>query len=229
MSRIGMQADDAVTSNGTQNGQQRIPHRTSTVVFPSPMRRFGLVLVLLVPCLAGCSSGATADATPTPIPVVSHSREVRKELNELLEKSNKVFHAGCRDEEKGACMDTSRVCPADRKAIGGLAAAAAKKAPVVIEWEEARVTWEKNEGVDSQYWFVKPDGSGLHYYRVAGPTDIAIDCGNGVYCGWHKTEVAAGTLLANNTLTLTPRDAKEPLADISACPEPPPQPDWENR
>lgn len=178
---------------------------------------------------AGCNSSNASVGTPTPAPVVSKSREVRKELNELLEKSDRVFHAGCRDEEKGACMDTSRVCPADGKKIASLAVTAAKKAPIAIEWEEPRVTWEKNEGVDSQYWFVKPDGSGTHYYRVAGPTDIAVDCGNGVYCGWHKVELAAGTLLANGALTLTPRDAKEALADLSACPEPPPQPDWENR
>lgn len=179
--------------------------------------------------LAGCSNSSASNATPTPAPVVSHSREVRKELNELLEKSDKVFHAGCRDEEKGACMDTSRVCPADGKKIASLAVSAAKKSAIAIEWEEPRVTWEKNEGVDSQYWFVKPDGSGTHYYRVAGPTDIAVDCGNGVYCGWHKAELGAGTLLANNALTLTPRDAKEALADLASCPPPPEQPDWGNR
>jgi len=185
--------------------------------------------VLSVFSLVGCSGSSASNATPTPVPVISKSREVRKELNELLEKSDKVFHAGCRDEEKGACMDTSRVCPADAKKIGALAIAAAKKAVVAIEWEEPRVTWEKNEGVDSQYWFVKPDGSGTHYYRVAGPTDIAIDCGNGVYCGWHKVEHAAGTLLANGALSLTPRDSKEAIADLAACPKPPDQPDYGNQ
>ena len=180
--------------------------------------------------LAGCEgNGATAAATPTPAPIVSKSREVRKELNERLEASDKVYHAGCRDEEKGACMDTSRVCPADVKKTAAIVTAAAKKAPIAIEWEEPRATWEKNEGVDAQYWFTKPDGSGSHYYRIAGPTDIAVDCGNGLYCGWHKAEHPAGTLLAANGLTLTPRDAKEAIADLSACPEPPPQPDWANR
>lgn len=195
--------------------------------------RHSLALVtasFLLLAAAGCSSSSSsANATPTPAPIVSKSREVRKELNELLEKSDKVFHAGCRDEEKGACMDTSRVCPADLKKTGAIVNAAAKKGPIAIEWEEPRVTWEKNEGVDAQYWFTKPDGSGTHYFRIAGPTDIAIDCGNGNYCGWHKKEHPAGTLLAANGLTLTPRDAKEAIADLSACPEPPPQPDWSNR
>ena len=192
--------------------------------------RYALVAVSLVSLAsAGCSnSNATnaAAATPTGTPMVSKSREVRKELNELLEKSDKVYHVGCKDEEKGACMDASRVCFTDAKKVGPTVLAAAKKAPIAIEWEEPRVTWEKNEGVDAQYWFTKPDGSGTHYWRIAGPTDIAIDCGNGLYCGWHKTELPAGTLIASAGLQLTPRDAKEPIADLAACPEPPPQPDW---
>ena len=123
----------------------------------------------------------------------------------------------------------SRVCPADIAKTEPTILAGLKKGPVAIEWEEPRVTWEKNEGVDAQYWFVKPDGSGTHYWRVPAPDDITIDCGNGVYCGWHKEEVAAGTLFASNRLMLTPSGAKEPLADLAQCPEPPPQPDWSMR
>lgn len=190
------------------------------------MRYF--IALLTLAFLGGCTSGSsnTAAPTPTAVPIVSKSREVRKELNERLEGSNKVYHAGCRDEEKGACMDTSRVCPSNVSKTGAIVTAAAKKGAIAIEWEEPRLTWEKNEGVDAQYWFTKPDGSGTHYWRVPGPTDIAIDCGNGVYCGWHKKDHPAGTLLAGGALTLTPRDATEPIADLSACPEPPPQPDW---
>ena len=186
--------------------------------------------VLLVPAfpvlIAGCNTSSASIPPATPAPVVSKSREVRKELNTRLEEQDKVFHVGCRDEEKGACMDTSRVCPTDPKKAGAVVTAAAKKGPVAIEWEEPRVTWEKNEGVDSQYWFVKPDGSGTHYWRVPAPDDTTIDCGNGVYCGWHKADHAAGTLVAGGALALTPRGATAPIADLGHCPEPPPQPDY---
>ena len=192
---------------------------------------FAVVAVSLVSLLAsaGCNSAATQeDATPTPQKVVSHSREVRKDLNERLENENRVFHAGCRDDEKAACMDTTRVCPDDPGRVEGMILATLKKRKkaVAIEWEEPRVTWEKNEGVDAQYWFVNPDGSGTHFWRVPGPDDLTIDCGNGVYCGWHKADHAAGSLLVDGKLSLVPRDAKEPIADLAHCPEPPPQPDW---
>lgn len=175
---------------------------------------------------AGCTAGGAPAATPTPTPIVSLSREVKKELNGLLDKQDKVYHVGCRDEEKAACRDTTRVCPSDPAKAGDVALAAAKKGPVAIEWEEPRTTWEKNEGVDAQYWFTKPDGSGTHYWRVPAPDDneLAIDCGNGVYCGWHKKDHPAGTLLAGGKLLLTPRDAKEPIADLGHCTPPPPQP-----
>ncbi len=177
----------------------------------------GLALAV---ALAACSSPSTppAEATPKPTSTPNRSRPIKMELNARLEKAEKVFHAGCRDDEKAACKDSTRVCVADpAKAM----AKAIAKGPIVVEWEAPRETWAKNEGVLSHYWFVGTDGSGDYYYLLPSPDDVQTDCG-GKYCGWHKEEIGAAVLYTDGRFHLTPNGGTE-IADLSFCPPPPPQ------
>src|SRR6478609_3516174 len=183
-----------------------------------------LVLLLALAALPACnsnSSGSGADASPSPSPqvfnVIALSRPVKAELNGKLEKAPKVFHIGCKDEEKASCKDASRVCgPQVEKEIKATLGAKKKAASVVIEWEAPRETWQKNEGVLDHYWLVNPDGSGTYFYLLPSPDDVETNCG-GEYCGWHKDEAPAGTFFKDGKLHLTPHKGKE-ITDLQFCP-----------
>lgn len=194
------------------------------------VRALALVPALLL--LAGCdlptakqSASSVSAATDAPkVAALSNaqSRPIKLELNKRLEAATRVFHAGCRDAEKASCKLSDRVCGkgAERAIVRALA-----KGPAIVEWEAPRTTWEENAGVLSHYWFVNKDGSGTYYYLLPSPDDVQTDCGEGKYCGWHKEELAAGTLFAKAELHLTPARGTE-IADLDHCPEPPPQPSY---
>ena len=174
--------------------------------------------------LAGCTSSgpaATPSPSPTPIPkpTPNLSRPIHEELKDRIEKAATVFHAGCQDPEKSSCKDSSRTCG---KGIAAKIKAAATKKEAAVEWEAPRETWAKNEGVLDHYWFVKPDGSGTYYYLLPSPDDVQTDSGNGEYCGWHREEIAKGSLIAGGKVTLTPH-GKPAIADLDFCPPAPPQ------
>lgn len=171
--------------------------------------------------LAACNTSSSAAApspTPKPAPTPNRSLPLKAELNDRLEKADKVFHVGCRDAEKSACKDAGRVCAAHPE---GTMKALLKKKEIAVEWEAPRETWAKNEGVLEHYWFVKPDGSGDYYYLLPSPDDVQTDCG-GEYCGWHKDSLAAGALYAGGKFHFTPHKGTE-IADLQHCPPPPKQ------
>ncbi len=186
------------------------------------MKRLAVLLVLIAGCQLPTREEPKVEAEKPKTATLSNaqSRPIKAELNKKLDEAAKVFHAGCRDPEKASCTLDNRVCAdkIEKQMKGALA-----KGTVIVEWEEPRETWAENYAVLNHYWLVNKDGSGTYYWLIPSPDDVKTDCGNGMYCGWHKEDLAAGTLFADAKFHLTPY-GKQPIADLDHCPEPPPQP-----
>jgi hypothetical protein len=111
------------------------------------------------------------------------SEAVREELDGRLAAASVIYHGGC--DMEGACSLPSRACGADVEARLRTAVAAGE---AVFEWEYSG----SMVGSRNYYWFIRPDGSGAHYYEELSDT---IPSGCDSYCGWHRTDYGAGQLL----------------------------------